>query len=181
MSNNISEDGFLRLLLFGIVVACFGLIAPSAFAQGVSADKAVAREGSAEPKDASKKANLPALTEYRGVRIGMSAMEIRQKLGKPKETDKTQDLFVFSDHEMAQVFYDDEQKVYAISVDYMGKGSDAPTAATILGQDVEAKADGSIFEQRRYPDAGYWVSYNRIDGASPHVTVTMQKIAETKP
>jgi hypothetical protein len=34
-----------------------------------------------------------AFTEYRGVRIGSSASEVRQKLGQPKVKSDSQDLF----------------------------------------------------------------------------------------
>lgn len=117
----------------------------------------------------------PRFVEYKGVRIGMSADEARQKLGKARDKDKTQDLYVFSDKESAEVFYDKKQLVYAISVDYTGKDA-APAPADILGQDVAPKADGSIYQMRQYADAGYWVSYNRTAGDSPVVTVTMQRI-----
>jgi hypothetical protein len=116
----------------------------------------------------------PKFSEYKGVRIGMSADEVRQKLGKSRDKDKKQDLYVFSDNESAQVFYDDKQLVYAISVDYTGKAAPAPE--DILGQDVTPKADGSIYQMQQYVDAGYWVSYNRTAGGSPVVTVTMQRL-----
>jgi len=121
----------------------------------------------------------PKFTEYKGVRIGMSADEARRKLGKAKDKDKTQDLYVFSDNESAQVFYDDKQLVYAISIDYTGKEA-APAPMDILGQDVTPKADGSIYQMQQYADAGYWVSYNRTAGNSPVVSVTMQRIAGSK-
>lgn len=118
----------------------------------------------------------PKFTGYKGVHIGMSADEARQKLGRAKVKDKTQDLYVFSDNESAQVFYDDKQQVYAISVDYTGKDSSAPAPVDILGQDVTPKANGSIYQMQQYADVGYWVSYNRTAGESPVVTVTMQRI-----
>jgi hypothetical protein len=121
----------------------------------------------------------PKFSEYKGVRIGMSADEARQKLGKARAKDKTQDLYVFSDNESAQVFYDDKQLVYAISVDYTGKEA-APAPVDILGQDVTPKADGSIYQMQQYADAGYWVSYNRTAGNPPVVSVTMQRIAGSK-
>jgi hypothetical protein len=117
----------------------------------------------------------PKFTEYRGVRIGTSADEARHKLGKAKDKDKTQDLYVFSENESAQIFYDDKQRVYAISVDYTGK-SDYPAPMDILGQDIPPKPDGSMYQMQKYADAGYWVSYNRSAGNSPMVTVTMQKL-----
>lgn len=121
----------------------------------------------------------PKFTEYKGVRIGMSADEARQKLGKAKDKDKTQDLYVFSDNESAQVFYDDKQLVYAISIDYTGKEA-SPAPTDIFGQDVTPKADGSIYQMQQYADAGYWVSYNRTAGNSPVVTVTMQRLPGSK-
>jgi len=129
----------------------------------------------------SVKPNAPKFTEYRGVRIGMNADDARQKLGKPKVTDKTQDLFVFSNNnETAQIFYDAQQRIYAISIDFAGKGTAAPAAIDVLGQDIKAKADGSMYRMQQYPEAGYWVSYNRTGGDSPLITVTMQKIPGSK-
>ena len=127
----------------------------------------------ARANDAS---HSPKFSEYKGVRIGMSAEEARQKLGKAKDKDKTQDLYVFSENESAAVFYDSKQMVYAISIDYTGKDP-APAPIDILGQDVAPKADGSIYQMQQYADAGYWVSYNRTAGGSPVVTVTIQRLS----
>ena len=120
--------------------------------------------------------SAPAFTEYRGARIGMTATEIREKLGKPKSKDKSQDLYVFGENESAQIFYDDQGKVYAISIDYTGKNNDAPVPKEVLGEDITAKADGSMYRMKQYQDAGYWLSYNRTSGDEPQVTITMQKI-----
>jgi hypothetical protein len=46
----------------------------------------------------------------------------------------------------------------------------------VLGVALDAKADGSMYQLNRYPDAGYWVSYNRTAGAKPIVTITIQKM-----
>ena len=67
-------------------------------------------------------------------------------------------------------------KVVAISIDFMGGLNDAPSPKQVLGADIEAKPDGSIYKLVRYPKAGYWVSYNRTAGDSPLVSITMQKI-----
>jgi hypothetical protein len=116
------------------------------------------------------------LSDYRGAQIGMSITEARQKLGKPKEMADELDIYSFNDRESAQVYYDKStQKVTAISVDYMG-ATDAPECKKVTGTEADAKADGSRFKLVRYPKAGYWVSYNRTAGASPTITVTMQKI-----
>ncbi|MGI8835676.1 MAG: hypothetical protein ACR2H4_03445, partial [Pyrinomonadaceae bacterium] len=92
-----------------------------------------------------------------------------------KNKGEHQDLFVFSETQSAQIFYD-QGKVNAISVDYVVKGGEAPTPESVLGEAVQAKPDGSMYELKRYEAAGYWVAYSRTAGDSPIVTVTMQKI-----
>jgi hypothetical protein len=123
-------------------------------------------------------AREPTFKEYRGVRIGMPATEVRQKLGKPRATDKSQDLFTFGESEQAQIFYDEQEKVFAISIDFIGKNSDAPGPRDVLNEDVPARPDGSIYRMKQYPEVGYWVSYNRTKSDSPQVTITMQKIPQ---
>ena len=81
----------------------------------------------------------------------------------------------FSDKETAQIYYDKDGKVIAISVDYFNPNS-APAPETILGEGLQAKADGSMYQLNRYPDKGYWVSYNRTAGEKPITTITVQKL-----
>jgi hypothetical protein len=121
-----------------------------------------------------KKADKPLYVEYKGVRLGMDASEVRLKLGEPKDKGDVQDFYMFSDQESAQVFYD-KGKVMAVSVSYLGMKS-APLPKVVLGVDIEPKPDGGMYKLVRYPDAGYWVSYNRTGGSDPLITVTMQKI-----
>jgi len=121
-------------------------------------------------------ANVPVFKDYRGVQIGMSAEEVRAKLDRLKDGGPAQDFFVFSDRESAQIYYDKDRKVTAISVDYFGGDSNAPSPTSVLGVELQAKPDGSMYELKRYPDAGYWVSYNRTAGDKPIVTITMQRM-----
>jgi hypothetical protein len=117
----------------------------------------------------------PVYQGFMGVTLGMAANEVRERLGHLKDKGEHQDLFVFSKTRSAQVFYD-QGKVNAISVDYVVKGGEAPTPESVLGESVQAKPDGSMYELKRYPAAGYWVAYSRTAGDSPIVTVTMQEI-----
>ncbi len=122
----------------------------------------------------AKTPNTPVFTDYRGVTIGMSVDEVRAKLDRLNK-GKGQDFLVISERESAQIYYDAEGKVSAISIDYLDS-SNAPDPNSVLGVALEAKADGSMYQLNRYPNQGYWVSYNRTAGEKPIVTITMQKM-----
>ncbi len=113
---------------------------------------------------------------YKETAIGMTADDIRKKLGDPKDKSDAQDLYVFSDDESAQFIYDAGKKVTAIMVTYSGKLDRAPTPKDVFGEDVPAKADGGVFKMVRYPKAGYWISYNKIAGDDAMISIAMQKI-----
>jgi hypothetical protein len=125
---------------------------------------------------AANAAPEPLYREFKGVRLGMSADEVRSKLGKPQEKSDEMDFFVFSDHERARVYYDKDKKAHAIITTYLGKNAEAPEPSTVLGADVEGKADGSAYKLVQYPQAGYWVAYSRTGGDTPMVIITMQKM-----
>ena len=116
----------------------------------------------------------PLYREYKGVRLGMSADEVRQKLGKPKEVSKVQDLFIFSESERARVYYDAERKATAIISTFIGKAGGAPGPEAVLGMEVEAKPDGTLYKLVQYPSEGYWVAYSRTPGDEPLTIITMQ-------
>jgi hypothetical protein len=118
----------------------------------------------------------PVYSGYKGIQIGMNAIEVRQKLDHMKDTSPTEDFFVFSDDETAQVLYDGKGNVIAISVSYVGDKSGAPAAASVLGENVAPKPDGGIYKLMRYPAKGYWISYARTAGSDPVTIVTMKKI-----
>ena len=118
----------------------------------------------------------PVYKDFMGVTLGMSAQDIRSKLGHLKNKGERQDFFVFSESQTAQIVYNEKGQATTISVDYLSKGADAPSPESVLGQAVQPKPDGSIFQMKRYPEAGYWVAYSRTSGDNPIVTVTMQKI-----
>ena len=124
---------------------------------------------------AKASATAPVYTDYRGVSVGMTAEEVRSKLNGIKKGNG-QDFLALSAHESAQIYYDDKNKVSAISIDYIGDISKAPSPETVLGAGIEARADGSMYKLNRYPEAGYWVSYNRTAGDKPIVTITIQKM-----
>jgi hypothetical protein len=153
-----------RVLTFGLQLALLG----SAFALSGAGAQQQGTGGAAKENDE------PPFHEYKGVRIGMTADEARKLLGNPTDKSDQQDFYAVNDNETAQVFYDSEKKVYALSIIYMG-GTSAPVAKAVLGAEVEAKPDGSMHRRVDYPKAGFWVAYSRTAGEAPLVTVTMQK------
>jgi hypothetical protein len=116
------------------------------------------------------------LHDYRGIQLGMLADEVRKKLGDPKDKSDEQDFYLFGESETAQIVYDKTRKVVTISADFLTAGISVPTCKQVMGAEVEAKADGSVYRMVRFPKAGYWLSYNRTGGNSPLTTVTLQKI-----
>ncbi|MFN2595823.1 MAG: hypothetical protein ABR563_01290 [Pyrinomonadaceae bacterium] len=104
-------------------------------------------------ESAAQSAPSPALTDYKGIRIGMSANDVRAKVDHLKEKSDAFDFFAFSESETAQVYYDAQGKVTAVSVVY--SGDDAPKPEAVLGEALEAKPDGSMYALNRYPTAGY--------------------------
>ena|SRR5215213_9845567 len=117
----------------------------------------------------------PVFHEYRGVKIGWIADEVRKKLGSPANKGEEQDFFMFGEKETCQVMYDKGQ-VSAISVDFMNGAKEIITPQQVFGADIDAKPDGSKYKLVRYPKAGYWVSYSRTAGDTPIITVTIQKL-----
>lgn len=115
----------------------------------------------------------PLFSEYKGIRLGMTTEAVRAKLGDPTQKASDQDYYVFSDTETAQFAYDTTHKLVTISVDYT---ANAPDYRNIIGPVIDQKTDGSLYKLVRYETQGFWVSYNRTAGASPIVTITIQKI-----
>ncbi len=153
----------LRFFTFLIAAACLSLAAGSGNAQR----KPGGQTGAEDP---------PAFHEYRGVQLGMTAADVRKKLGDPRDKTDEQDFFVFNDTETAQVVYDKTQKVVAISADFMSPNKAVPTAKDVFGAEIEAKPDGSVHKLVRFPKAGYWLSYSRTSGTEPVITITLQKL-----
>src|SRR5919107_3261610 len=112
---------------------------------------------------ADKAKDEPPFSAYKGVRIGMTADEARKLLGSPTEKDDKQDVYSFNENETCQVYYDETKKVSAVSVTYLG-GKSVPTAKAVLGDEADARQDGSLYKLIRFPKAGYWVSYTRTSG-----------------
>ena len=163
MTRLLRSSKFWLLTRASLVVISFAIA-------GTSQTQTAQRRASLAPEDD------PVFHDYRGVKIGWLADEVRKKLGSPANKGDEQDFYMFGEKETAQFLYDKGQ-VTAISVDFMNGAKEIITPQQVFGADVESKPDGSKYKLVRYPKAGYWVSYSRTAGDSPIITVTIQKFA----
>ena len=116
----------------------------------------------------------PLFSEYKGIRLGMTAQEVRAKLGDPRIKGDDQDYYVISQTETAQFAYDKAQQVVTISIDYTGPG--LPDYRNVVGASIDEKEDGALYKLVRYEAQHFWVSYHRTSGTPATVTITIQKM-----
>lgn len=170
----VTQAGLILILLFG---------AATAFGQTTDNTQTAATNKTEMQKSATPKAvMMPVLQNYKDVKIGAAADEVRDKLGKAKIDDKDGFYYQINDDEMAQIRLDKDKKVRLISITYTSDNKNTPKFEDVFATDVKAEpnADGKIYKLVRYPEAGYWVAYSRTAGDKPTVTVTMQKMRKVK-
>jgi hypothetical protein len=164
-------DHFGRNILVAVSFLVFA-VAIHVCAGSVSAQSVVQK--AAVQDDAAARSGHWA---YRNIVIGMKADEARKTLGDPRDKSDEQDLYLFTDDELAQVFYDASHSITAISITYYKElVTKAPSPRQVLGEDAPAKPDGTIFKTVRFPKAGYSVSYSKTSGDAASVSITFQKI-----
>ena len=165
----------LRLNGISLFFALVGLFGASLGTEA-NAQAQKARPKAASAFSESAATQQPPYSDYKGVRVGMSTEEARAKMGPPTREFENQDLFVVSETVTAQVYYDTNHRVTAITVDYLGDKSGAPDSKAIVGDNIPVNPDGSMYKVVRYEQLGFWVSFNRTAGDFGIVTVTIQKI-----
>ena len=166
---------FLKTLSRLVLLVLFAAAVPSIAQTGESNEANVATD----EHPAASKAAKTALTNLRGITIGMTADQVTDKIGKPETSDQTGMLYTFSNGETLQLSLDADKKVRMIATVYSGKDAKAPEPNEIFGstETVQPQADGRIYKLVRYPDAGYWIAYSRLNlDSGPMITVTIQKI-----
>ena len=175
MIHNFKNSFFLRLTCISLFIAVFGLFGVN-LGNTASAQAQKTRSKAASAFNESASAQQATYSDYKGVRIGMSADEARKKLGQPTQQLDDQDFYVVSTGETAQIFYDTSHKVTAISIDYVGDHVGAPGYKEVVGADIQTKPDGSMYKMVRYDQLGFWVSFNRTATVVPVITVTIKKM-----
>ena len=157
-------NGF-KLLCLGVCLFFVVILATSSRAQTKTPQMKFNKTDSTETQTIYR--------EYRGVRIGMTIEETRNKLGDPVFKSDDQDVYVFSANETAQIVYNTSHKVTCISTDYLG-GVGAPNYRTVVGSELETRPNGSKYKMVHFTNEGFWVSYNQSAGNVPMITVTIQ-------
>ena len=91
---------------FSVVMAVFVVLGASTRIQAGGFTSNINTPSRQEKVAGTDPATEPAFRDYKGVRIGMSADEVAEKLGEPAVKDENEGVFLISDVEMVQVFYD---------------------------------------------------------------------------
>ena len=111
--------------------------------------------------------------EYRGIRLGMTAAEVRAKLGEPALKSDEQDFFVISANETAQIAYNAAKKAMTISTDYTG-GVGAPDYRSVVGEGMLLqRPDGTAFKMVMNDAERFWVTYSKSATTPSIVTITI--------
>jgi hypothetical protein len=169
------QTGLILVLLFWLATAAFGQTTDT---KQTAATTTTEMQKSETPKAVM----MPVLQNYKEVKIGATADEVRDRLGKKAAIDDKDGFFYQFDDEMAQIRLDKDKKVRFIAITYTSENKNTPKFEDVFGTSVKAEpgADGMIYKLVRYPEAGYWVAYSRTAGVNPTVTVTMQKMRTVK-
>jgi hypothetical protein len=122
----------------------------------------------------------PLVDDINGIALGMTADEVKDKLGKPDTGDAATMYYDLDNGLQVQLRLDADKKVAMVAGIYSGNRADAPEFGEVFGSDVQPtrQENGSVYRRVRYPSKGYWVAYSQLDLESgPMTTVTLQKIS----
>lgn len=177
MFHIISENKLLSLAVEPILIAALIFIF-ALFVFGQNEQTSQNTKPQTTPVVEEKAILQPVFTDYKNIKIGMMADEVKDNLGKAKLEDKDGFYYIFSDKESVQIVLDKNKQVRVISVTYSENNEKTPKYEDVFGQEtaVVTKPDGSIYNLVRYPDAGIWVAYSTTVGENPTVTITIQKM-----
>lgn len=174
----------LAFMIFAFAAQSFGQdgAAPVATPEPQAEQAAPATQTEpAAPAAQGTQTNAPLIDDINGITLGMTANEVRDKLGKPDSGNGTSLYYELKNGQQIQLQLDAEKKVTMVAGIYTGAKADAPEFAEVFGPDKtpQPQENGNVYQRVRYSEAGYWVAYNKVnleDGAM--VIVSLQKIGE---
>jgi hypothetical protein len=121
---------------------------------------------SAAPKE------IKVMREFRGIKLGMKRDEVRDALGKPELSDKSQDNFKIGGDDRLTAHYD-KDSVKAIQL-YFLESKKAPNWVDVVGDtEIEQRPDGSKVTRAEVSEEDFWVSmYQNKSGDVTIITIS---------
>lgn len=157
----------------GFVLSAAAILTLSLAAAGQESDMTA----TVTPPQAADQPAGPLVDDINGITLNMTAEQVRDKLGKPDAGDASMMYYDLDGGQQLQLRLDADKKVTMVAGIYSGKKIDAPEFTEVLGSEAPTPENGRIYKLVRYPSAGYWVAYSRIDlDSGPMTTVTIQKL-----
>ena|SRR5919109_2724343 len=142
---------------------------PQTSASAVNQEESQTANISASPKE------IKVMREYRGIKLGMKRDEVRDALGKPELSDKSQDNFKIGGDDRLTTYYDNDS-VKAIQL-YFFESKNVPTWADVVGDtEVEQRPDGSKVTRAEFTEENFWVSmYQSKSGDVTTITISRSR------
>lgn len=132
------------------------------------------------PKEPAAPTNAaPLVGDLKGVKLGMTADEVKKVLGSSDSSDANGMYFDLKNGESLQLQLGHDKKVNMIAMMYSGKDANAPDITAVFGPDAKAEPDasGRVYKLVKYPTAGYLLTYSHITaGDTPITTITITKL-----
>jgi hypothetical protein len=165
---------FFSLLAIGSLAFWMSGVTPLAAQQ-----KEPQTSGSATPQQEDQTAIISAspkeikvMREFRGIKLGMKRDEVRDALGKPELSDKSQDSFKIGGDDRLTTHYDNDS-VKAIQL-YFFESKKVPNWVDVVGaMEIEQRPDGSKVTRVEVPEEDFWVSmYQSKSGDVTTITIS---------
>ena len=128
----------------------------------------------AQDVDASHTAQAKAMSEYKGVKLGMKRDAVKAAMGNPATSNDTSDDFKLTGDDTMTVHYENGE-VRAIQLQFLD-AKNAPTWKDVVGDaEVNELANGNKAARKTVEAEKYWVSiYQTKDGSTTRITISRQ-------
>jgi hypothetical protein len=117
---------------------------------------------------------IKVMREFRGIKLGMKRDEVRDALGKPELSDKSQDSFKIGGDDRLTTHYDNDS-VKAIQL-YFFESKKVPGWVDVVGDtEIEQRPDGSKIARVDIAGENFWVSMFQGKGGDV-TTITISRL-----
>ncbi|HYE73963.1 MAG TPA: hypothetical protein VEF04_11565 [Blastocatellia bacterium] len=148
-------------------------LVPAVYAQTPAASEAKPVTQEQTPSSQSTQPALPVLRQYRGVKLNMTADEVKAAMGQPVRSNKDQEEYKLSGDDLMTVHYDTQGKVKTIQL-YFSDASHAPGWKEVIGDaEIQQNASGSRFARVTVPAENFWVTmFQSQNGTVTTITIS---------